>query len=156
MYPALRRGLNGCKHNAGELELEVRAEIGLLRDVMAGIAAPGPAPVPALAAAPAPALVAAADLTVALASPSPAAAATAAAAAAAPAPAAAAATAPPATGAAAEVPDAPTPDSGVSGRHRACKLCSATSTPVWRQGPSGPNTLCNACGLTYSRWGGAN
>ncbi|OSX72965.1 hypothetical protein BU14_0390s0003, partial [Porphyra umbilicalis] len=28
-----------------------------------------------------------------------------------------------------------------------CLSCGATSTPMWRSGPEGPRTLCNACGL---------
>lgn len=31
-----------------------------------------------------------------------------------------------------------------------CMHCDATETPQWRQGPTGPKTLCNACGV---RWG---
>lgn len=32
-----------------------------------------------------------------------------------------------------------------------CAECGASGTPQWRQGPSGPQTLCNACGVRYSR-----
>lgn len=32
-----------------------------------------------------------------------------------------------------------------------CQGCSATSTPEWRKGPTGPRTLCNACGLLYAK-----
>jgi hypothetical protein len=32
-----------------------------------------------------------------------------------------------------------------------CYQCKVTETPQWRYGPTGPNTLCNACGLTYSK-----
>jgi len=28
-----------------------------------------------------------------------------------------------------------------------CLSCGATTTPMWRSGPEGPRTLCNACGL---------
>ncbi|KAL6056472.1 GATA zinc finger domain-containing protein 10 [Balamuthia mandrillaris] len=34
--------------------------------------------------------------------------------------------------------------------HR-CAMCGATKTPEWRKGPKGPRTLCNACGLHFSR-----
>ncbi|XP_030506133.2 GATA transcription factor 11 [Cannabis sativa] len=30
-----------------------------------------------------------------------------------------------------------------------CTHCQVTSTPQWREGPSGPKTLCNACGVRY-------
>ncbi|PIA47543.1 hypothetical protein AQUCO_01400291v1 [Aquilegia coerulea] len=32
---------------------------------------------------------------------------------------------------------------------RICSHCGADSTPQWRQGPMGPKTLCNACGVRY-------
>lgn len=31
-----------------------------------------------------------------------------------------------------------------------CQHCGATATPQWREGPEGPSTLCNACGLHYA------
>ncbi|GIL54840.1 hypothetical protein Vafri_10533 [Volvox africanus] len=34
---------------------------------------------------------------------------------------------------------------------RTCVECGATSTPQWREGPMGPKTLCNACGVRYVR-----
>eukprot|EP00955_Chlamydomonas_euryale_P061236 357951-Chlamydomonas_euryale.AAC.11 len=34
---------------------------------------------------------------------------------------------------------------------QACTACGATSTPVWRYGPQGPKTLCNACGVRYMK-----
>uniref|UniRef100_A0A7N0TJA2 GATA-type domain-containing protein n=1 Tax=Kalanchoe fedtschenkoi TaxID=63787 RepID=A0A7N0TJA2_KALFE len=34
---------------------------------------------------------------------------------------------------------------------RVCEFCGCTETPTWRRGPSGPNTLCNRCGLRYMR-----
>ncbi|GIL54844.1 hypothetical protein Vafri_10533 [Volvox africanus] len=37
----------------------------------------------------------------------------------------------------------------VSGR--TCVECGATQTPQWREGPAGPKTLCNACGVRYVR-----
>ncbi|GCF00992.1 hypothetical protein ZYGM_000589 [Zygosaccharomyces mellis] len=35
--------------------------------------------------------------------------------------------------------------------HMRCLHCSSTETPEWRKGPSGPTTLCNACGLFYKK-----
>lgn len=32
-----------------------------------------------------------------------------------------------------------------------CKACGVNSTPEWRKGPGGKKSLCNACGLRYSR-----
>lgn len=32
-----------------------------------------------------------------------------------------------------------------------CKDCGTTSSPEWRKGPQGPKTLCNACGLRWSK-----
>lgn len=32
---------------------------------------------------------------------------------------------------------------------RKCMHCEATKTPQWREGPMGPKTLCNACGVRY-------
>lgn len=33
----------------------------------------------------------------------------------------------------------------------ACKHCSTIDTPEWRRGPDGSRTLCNACGLFFSK-----
>lgn len=30
-----------------------------------------------------------------------------------------------------------------------CTHCDVTKTPQWREGPLGPKTLCNACGVRY-------
>lgn len=30
-----------------------------------------------------------------------------------------------------------------------CTHCQITKTPQWREGPNGPKTLCNACGVRY-------
>ncbi|KAJ6994699.1 GATA transcription factor 22 [Populus alba x Populus x berolinensis] len=30
---------------------------------------------------------------------------------------------------------------------RVCSDCNTTSTPLWRSGPRGPKSLCNACGI---------
>ncbi|KAI8338463.1 hypothetical protein BC941DRAFT_512598 [Chlamydoabsidia padenii] len=32
-----------------------------------------------------------------------------------------------------------------------CESCRTSQSPEWRRGPSGHRTLCNACGLRYSR-----
>jgi len=32
-----------------------------------------------------------------------------------------------------------------------CDFCGSKNTPEWRRGPSGKNTLCNACGLKYAK-----
>lgn len=34
---------------------------------------------------------------------------------------------------------------------QSCLSCSATETPEWRKGPTGPRTLCNACGLLFAK-----
>ncbi|KAK4286443.1 hypothetical protein QN277_002998 [Acacia crassicarpa] len=36
-----------------------------------------------------------------------------------------------------------------SGAPTKCMHCEATKTPQWREGPMGPKTLCNACGVRY-------
>lgn len=37
------------------------------------------------------------------------------------------------------------------GPGKQCVECGATQTPQWREGPAGPKTLCNACGVRYNR-----
>lgn len=32
-----------------------------------------------------------------------------------------------------------------------CVACQSTETPLWRAGPDGPKTLCNACGVRYKK-----
>eukprot|EP00177_Eucheuma_denticulatum_P001670 GFKZ01003005.1.p1 GENE.GFKZ01003005.1~~GFKZ01003005.1.p1 ORF type:complete len:425 (-),score=61.65 GFKZ01003005.1:1164-2438(-) len=32
-----------------------------------------------------------------------------------------------------------------------CVHCASTETPLWRAGPDGPKTLCNACGVRYKK-----
>ncbi|WVZ55434.1 hypothetical protein U9M48_006094 [Paspalum notatum var. saurae] len=32
---------------------------------------------------------------------------------------------------------------------RRCTHCASVETPQWRQGPAGPSTLCNACGVRF-------
>lgn len=34
---------------------------------------------------------------------------------------------------------------------RFCVDCKATKTPMWRSGPLGPRSLCNACGIRYRK-----
>lgn len=34
-----------------------------------------------------------------------------------------------------------------TGPIRVCSDCSTTKTPLWRSGPQGPKSLCNACGI---------
>ncbi|MQL97218.1 hypothetical protein Taro_029909 [Colocasia esculenta] len=34
---------------------------------------------------------------------------------------------------------------------RRCASCDTTSTPLWRNGPRGPKSLCNACGIRYKK-----
>jgi hypothetical protein len=36
--------------------------------------------------------------------------------------------------------------------HR-CAHCGVEKTPEWRQGPEGPRTLCNACGIVFRKRG---
>lgn len=33
---------------------------------------------------------------------------------------------------------------------KSCELCGATQTPMWRRGPSGKGSLCNACGVRWA------
>ncbi|CAL9076431.1 gata transcription factor [Musa troglodytarum] len=32
-----------------------------------------------------------------------------------------------------------------------CSACGETKTPLWRNGPDGPKSLCNACGIRYRK-----
>ncbi|CAD5180611.1 GATA transcription factor 16-like [Musa acuminata AAA Group] len=34
---------------------------------------------------------------------------------------------------------------------KSCAVCRTTRTPLWRAGPSGPKSLCNACGIRYRK-----
>ncbi|KAG6033908.1 hypothetical protein E4U40_004674 [Claviceps sp. LM458 group G5] len=36
-------------------------------------------------------------------------------------------------------------------REPSCCACSTERTPKWRNGPAGPGTLCNVCGLIYAK-----
>ncbi|KAJ6840699.1 putative GATA transcription factor 22 isoform X2 [Iris pallida] len=38
-------------------------------------------------------------------------------------------------------------NSNGNGIIRVCSNCSTTKTPLWRSGPQGPKSLCNACGI---------
>ncbi|TVU20272.1 hypothetical protein EJB05_36475, partial [Eragrostis curvula] len=37
------------------------------------------------------------------------------------------------------------------GSPRRCANCDTASTPLWRNGPRGPKSLCNACGIRYKK-----
>ncbi|GAA5811743.1 hypothetical protein MFLAVUS_005186 [Mucor flavus] len=39
-----------------------------------------------------------------------------------------------------------------SGSVKTCARCRTNNSPEWRRGPDGHKTLCNACGLRYSRF----
>ncbi|KAF3436509.1 hypothetical protein FNV43_RR23601 [Rhamnella rubrinervis] len=34
---------------------------------------------------------------------------------------------------------------------KSCTGCQTTRTPLWRGGPAGPRSLCNACGIRYRK-----
>ncbi|GFP80626.1 importin subunit alpha [Phtheirospermum japonicum] len=34
---------------------------------------------------------------------------------------------------------------------KTCSRCNTTKTPLWRGGPDGPKSLCNACGIKYNK-----
>ncbi|KAL2345630.1 hypothetical protein Fmac_006915 [Flemingia macrophylla] len=36
-------------------------------------------------------------------------------------------------------------------RKKCCADCKTSKTPLWRGGPAGPKTLCNACGIRYRK-----
>lgn len=36
-------------------------------------------------------------------------------------------------------------------RSVSCRTCLTHHTPKWRNGPAGPGTLCNVCGLIYAK-----
>lgn len=44
---------------------------------------------------------------------------------------------------------AATSDQQCSSQVKKCTHCEVTKTPQWREGPMGPKTLCNACGVRY-------
>ncbi|KAL6848921.1 hypothetical protein ACP4OV_021504 [Aristida adscensionis] len=43
------------------------------------------------------------------------------------------------------------PGRGSPAAARRCANCDTTSTPLWRNGPRGPKSLCNACGIRYKK-----
>mmetsp|Transcript_43443 Transcript_43443/g.111125 ORF Transcript_43443/g.111125 Transcript_43443/m.111125 type:complete len:435 (-) Transcript_43443:344-1648(-) len=45
----------------------------------------------------------------------------------------------------------PLPPKPVTLGPQACTNCATISTPLWRGGPHGPKTLCNACGVRYMK-----
>nr|VDD53200.1 unnamed protein product [Brassica oleracea] len=36
---------------------------------------------------------------------------------------------------------------GVNSEKKSCAICGTSKTPLWRGGPTGPKSLCNACGI---------
>ncbi|KAG6502582.1 hypothetical protein ZIOFF_034867 [Zingiber officinale] len=34
---------------------------------------------------------------------------------------------------------------------KSCVACTGTNTTLWRNGPDGPKTLCNACGIRFRK-----
>ncbi|XP_044978729.1 GATA transcription factor 16-like [Hordeum vulgare subsp. vulgare] len=38
-----------------------------------------------------------------------------------------------------------------AGDPKSCADCNTTKTPLWRGGPNGPKSLCNACGIRYRK-----
>ncbi|CEQ39158.1 SPOSA6832_00655 [Sporobolomyces salmonicolor] len=43
------------------------------------------------------------------------------------------------------------PSRKVNAAQRSCANCGRTNSAEWRSGPTGPKTLCNACGLRWSK-----
>ncbi|EOA31639.1 hypothetical protein CARUB_v10014841mg [Capsella rubella] len=35
----------------------------------------------------------------------------------------------------------------ISNEKKSCAICGTSKTPLWRGGPAGPKSLCNACGI---------
>ncbi|KAH7285010.1 hypothetical protein KP509_33G007300 [Ceratopteris richardii] len=42
-------------------------------------------------------------------------------------------------------------EDGVSSSLRTCSICGTSKTPLWRSGPEGPKSLCNACGIRFKK-----
>ncbi|XP_030544914.1 GATA transcription factor 16-like [Rhodamnia argentea] len=45
----------------------------------------------------------------------------------------------------------PEPGEASETNKKFCADCKTTKTPLWRGGPSGPKSLCNACGIRYRK-----
>ncbi|KAE8706435.1 GATA transcription factor 23 [Hibiscus syriacus] len=45
----------------------------------------------------------------------------------------------------------PTEKNSPSENKKLCTDCKTTKTPLWRGGPAGPKSLCNACGIRYRK-----
>ncbi|KAF3454573.1 hypothetical protein FNV43_RR05021 [Rhamnella rubrinervis] len=45
----------------------------------------------------------------------------------------------------------PLPEEGMDKNKKCCSDCRTTKTPLWRGGPAGPKSLCNACGIRYRK-----
>ncbi|KAI5326345.1 hypothetical protein L3X38_035419 [Prunus dulcis] len=41
----------------------------------------------------------------------------------------------------------------MNGNKKRCSDCMTTETPLWRGGPAGPKSLCNACGIRHRKRG---
>ncbi|KAI3985948.1 hypothetical protein MKX01_039030 [Papaver californicum] len=41
--------------------------------------------------------------------------------------------------------------SGSDTTKKSCVDCQTSKTPLWRGGPAGPKSLCNACGIRYRK-----
>ncbi|OVA16843.1 zinc finger protein [Macleaya cordata] len=41
--------------------------------------------------------------------------------------------------------------SGSETTKKSCADCQTSKTPLWRGGPAGPKSLCNACGIRYRK-----
>ncbi|KAK9789764.1 hypothetical protein WJX73_004896 [Symbiochloris irregularis] len=54
-------------------------------------------------------------------------------------------------GAEAPAPPVPRPCANSVPPGQACTQCFVQATPVWRAGPMGPKTLCNACGVRWTK-----
>ncbi|KAF9962370.1 hypothetical protein BGZ72_006191 [Mortierella alpina] len=53
------------------------------------------------------------------------------------------------SGTAASKKSAPAGPSSSNSSQKKCGYCNCTTTPMWRRGPHGPSTLCNACGVKW-------